>query len=127
MRERFVLAGPTERFDESLLLLRRTLGWRRIAYGRVDVAPRGSAPVDPAAADVIRERNQLDVELHRFFGRLLEEDIGGAGPSFVLDLACFRQLNQASGLVLSGPRRVRSGFVDSAGRARALIRCHQQV
>ena len=40
LAERFVVAGLTERFEETVLLLQRTFGWRLPCYARENVGPR---------------------------------------------------------------------------------------
>jgi Sulfotransferase family len=118
IRETFVLAGVTERFDESLLLLQRMLGWRRVGYGRANVAPKasGGEVVDGATVDIIRRQNLLDVELYNFCLELLEERVADAGSSFQRDLARFRKKNAVSAAILSGPRHLRREVARSPAR-----------
>jgi hypothetical protein len=65
VKERVAVAGLTERFDESLLLMRHAFGWSRTYYVASNTAPTGdrARPSDEAIT-LIRERNQLDVALH---------------------------------------------------------------
>jgi glycosyltransferase involved in cell wall biosynthesis len=73
-----VLVGIQERFDESLLLFRRAMGWGYPAYRRENAAP-GPIELSPELAELIRERNALDVELHRAAQRRVAADLSAAG------------------------------------------------
>lgn len=74
----FSVVGITERFDESLMLMIRTLGWDRIsAYVPRFVNPkrRGAAP-SSEAIDAVVGRNRFDIELYRYASELLDDAIG---------------------------------------------------
>lgn len=71
----FAAVGLLERFDESLSVFTRRLGWTReaVAYPRnvnPDRPALGALP--PEAIAAIRARNELDLELYRFAGSLLD-------------------------------------------------------
>jgi Galactose-3-O-sulfotransferase len=105
--ERFLVVGVTERFDETFILLRRALGWRLPYYVTANVAG-GPKPVSESARELIRERNQLDLELYRFADRLLSTAVAEHGPSFPREVAAFRALNRVTNVAnrhLSGPAR----------------------
>jgi hypothetical protein len=108
LREHFVLAGLSERFDESLLVLRPLLGWKNVTYDRVNVAPRSAAaPIDAAAIEAIRERNALDVELYGLCKTLLEERIAAVGPPFDRELRAFRTRNAMRAAAKTPVRRLK--------------------
>jgi hypothetical protein len=109
VEEHFVLAGSTERFDESLLLLRRALGWRNVLYRRENAAPRstGSSP-DPDAVEAIREGNRLDQELYDFCSRRFGELVAAAGPSLERELQRFRKRNAVYGALSTSASRARA-------------------
>jgi hypothetical protein len=99
LRRHFAVVGTTERFDETLVLLRRRLGWTRdmLSY------PRNVNPVrlDPGAlsrgtVEAIRRRNAFDVELHRYATNLLEEAVAAEGPVFADELTRYRVLRDAA-------------------------------
>ncbi len=56
--------GLTERFDESVLLLRRVMGWRTLPFYRSQNVNRKKAPIDDAQKEVIRAFNRYDIELY---------------------------------------------------------------
>lgn len=87
--------GIAERFDESLLLLQRTLGWPDVRYGRFGVVSqpglRANLPPDTLAA--AREVLALDLELYEFAAGLFEERLQGVLPDLHEALAAFRHAN----------------------------------
>jgi Galactose-3-O-sulfotransferase len=91
----FAVAGLTERFDESLLLLRETLGWRHLCYVRANVAPDRTGPRDLPAETrrLIDEHTELDREL---YGRVRDRLRGqmAAVSGFDRRLARFRAVNR---------------------------------
>lgn len=92
----FVLTGLTERFDESMLLLKNKLGWRTCYYVTFNVSklqPR-TQDISQATRDLIESHNALDLELYAFAKELFEEEIHKAGPSFSDDLERFRSRNR---------------------------------
>jgi hypothetical protein len=93
----FLLAGLTDRFDETVILLRRALGWHWPVYRRAKVAPdRPSRAALPATAvRAIEDRNELDRELYRFAGERFDAIAGSESPAFRRDLIVFKALNQA--------------------------------
>jgi hypothetical protein len=75
LEERFVVVGLTERFDETLILLERAFGWRKLQYVALNTAPKRRVDLDRDAARAIEELNSLDRELYasvraRFEGAL---------------------------------------------------------
>ena len=81
LRDDFAAVGVAERFDASLLLYRRLLGWGTVYYRRQNVAPVRSPRVD-GSREVIRQierRNGLDLELYEYAVRLLEDRLGEHG------------------------------------------------
>lgn len=72
-----VIVGLQDRFDESLLLMVRALGWGYPAYRPENVGRNrphvGDLPAETVA--LIRERNALDLELYEHARRRLERDL----------------------------------------------------
>jgi hypothetical protein len=96
LENNFVLAGITEQFDPSLLLLKRRLNWKNCYYARFNVN-RGRKRLEELPADcidVVRQYNQLDIELYEAAKRRLQEDIEAEGPSFHRELAQFQARNR---------------------------------
>lgn len=105
--ERIAVVGLSERFDESILLMRRRFGWKMPLYVRKNVAPRPSLDdVNRRDREVIERRNELDIELYRAATVLLDNRVGSAGARFRLEFIGFQTLNRlASGYVALSKRR----------------------
>lgn len=91
--ESFSVAGLTERFEETLILLQKTFGWSHLHFVRANVSPQGQ-PVDitDEARSLIDEHNRLDNALYAHVCERFEEALG-SHPSFEHDLARFRRTN----------------------------------
>jgi len=112
--EWFSVVGIAERFDESLLALRRSLGWTRLSYVNANVSRRKIArsAVADSTIRMIEEQNWVDLGLYRYAERRLDEAL--AGPAAVQELARLRRLNTAyrpwGALTYTLPKRVRSSL-----------------
>jgi hypothetical protein len=97
LRDRFAFVGITERFDESLVALKRLLGWPYLFYfpELVNRARPPRSALSPATVALVSERNSYDLELYAFAGRLLQERIDAEGPSFTPEVERFRAQNGA--------------------------------
>ncbi len=105
--ERFPVVGLTERFDETLLLLRRQFGWDKLSYTRQNVGS-GRARVedlDAATLELIRERNRFDLELHRFAGDRFDARIA-SHPHLQRDLRVLRARNAVRGRIAAPVEKV---------------------
>lgn len=111
----FAFFGLTERFRESMLLLRYTFGWRVGATEERRNAMPGSwarARLSDQDLAAIVARNQLDIELYRYAAERFAERVCRA----------FEELVEhdgwgAAGLAMTG-RKVRSQLVAGARQAR---------
>lgn len=96
LRDSFAVVGLVERFDETLLLLNKKLGWRNLYYARQNVSserPRAEK-LSPATLDAIVRANQLDLELYRYATQLFEEQIGQQNALFSQEVRLFRLANR---------------------------------
>jgi hypothetical protein len=78
IQEAFAFAGISERFEESVLLMRRVLGWKKpIRYYRCNSGLLSRKPSDLPASicSMIIERNYLDLELWKYVGSLLDKQV----------------------------------------------------
>ncbi|MDQ4142578.1 MAG: hypothetical protein M3198_02360, partial [Actinomycetota bacterium] len=96
LRNCFALVGITERFNETLVLLSRALGWQLAPYVPQQVNPqrpsRDSLP--PKVDDVIMRRNDLDLDLYRYGSSLLDAAIGAQDSRFEREVEEFDSLNE---------------------------------
>lgn len=86
--DRFAVVGVTERFDESLILMQRALGWRTPWYVRKNKTKRRPPreAVSDEVRDLIREQNALDVELYQFASRRFEKMVAEQDDTFQQDM-----------------------------------------
>jgi hypothetical protein len=116
--ERFSAVGLTERFDESLLLLRRAFGWSNLYYVKVNVAGARREPLAPETLETIRRQNRLDLELYRWAGERMDRAIA-ADARFADDLRRFHQRNRMyrpwGHLTYTYPKRIRDRLRPPAG------------
>lgn len=111
----FTLVGLTERFDETLVLLQRALGWRVAMYRPHNVGsnrpPTTAVPAD--TLKLIAERNELDLRLYDYAVRRFAEATAAYGPDFAAAVARFRRGNALRGHYGRLLGRLRSLFLFS--------------
>lgn len=95
IQHNFLLAGISEKFDESLLALKILLKWDSIFYTRLNTNSKKEALViDDATISLIREKNKLDFALYEFTSQLLDEKIASFGQAFHDHLRFFQFTNR---------------------------------
>jgi Galactose-3-O-sulfotransferase len=99
------VVGLVERFDESIILLKKSLGWRMPFYVRKNVTQAASSDSsDDQALHIIKRRNALDIELYQFACDLFEEQIRRESFFFPVEVSVFRALNATARLGRAGMR-----------------------
>jgi hypothetical protein len=94
LAKRFVFFGLLERFDESLLMLGKTVGLNETFYERQNVrAMAVDRVVTQAEIDVIAEYNRLDVRLYEAAAREFDSRVQAMGPGFRSELRMFTKVN----------------------------------
>jgi hypothetical protein len=128
LREAFLLAGLTERFDESLVLLCSLLGLPQATYRlRNDTPGRlARADVPPATLRLIEDRNRLDRELYEIASQQFDALVARQGPAFELDVDALRRARELQGHATAASRSGGSGGSDLRAllveaRARTLV------
>jgi hypothetical protein len=93
IEDHFVVVGLTERFDESLLLMRRAFGWRNVHYVPANVSrrPPSTSVIDARTRGTIEEFNGSDLQLYEWVRERLEGAIEAA--SGLPELRRFRRMN----------------------------------
>lgn len=89
LRREFTLVGLAERFDESVLILAKRLGWRSIFYLSKNVTLDRTVLSDDMKA-LARCGLERDTELYQFAQGLFEESPELQDPAFAAALAEFR-------------------------------------
>jgi hypothetical protein len=108
LRENIVLAGLTEQFDATLVLLQRLCGWRTPYYIRQNVTasrPHRSE-LAPDTLAVIEEWNRLDLQLYEYGVGLFQERVAQQEPSFAADVRAFQERNRRWGRLVLQYRRL---------------------
>ena len=91
---------PATRRDESLLLLKRALGWQRAFYARQNVNPQRAARRDiaPETIAMLERACAPEIELYDYvkarFEATLAEEIAQRGDAFQRELAALRRANR---------------------------------
>lgn len=95
LTEGVALAGLTERFDETLLLLQRLLGWGLPCYVPENVGANRvrSADLPPALRQRIHDMTRWDRALYALAAGRFDERIAQEGPRFADSLRRFRVAN----------------------------------
>jgi len=96
IRDHFGLVGVTDRFDETMLLLKQALGWRRgVHYARRNTTThqRTGRAVDPALLERIRAHTKNDAALVTYANELLDQALARQEPSFADELAALKRRN----------------------------------
>jgi len=99
----FTLVGLSEQFDASMVLLRRRLGWRSVAYGKSNVTRnrRRKDELPESTLELIRERNSLDMALYNWAVERFEQAVADEGSDFQRELASFQHKMQQRSKPLS--------------------------
>jgi hypothetical protein len=99
LHRHFAVAGLTEDFDRSLMLMKRRLGWRHPFYAPQNVA-RGrvrTAELRPNERRLIERFNQFDLELYEYARAVFQEEVCREDASFERELRSFTRLNALFG------------------------------
>jgi len=91
----FILTGTTEKFYESILLLKKILNWKSPYYSRANRTKNKPdySKVGTEIRNFIKEHNRLDIDLYNYVNRSIDEKIIEAGSDFVKDLNRFKRIN----------------------------------
>ncbi len=111
--EAFIVAGLMERFDETLLLLRKRLGLKNLFYGvRNQTLGRPvKEQLSSRTVASISERNYADIELYRYASKKFEQQIEQAGPAFGRDVQRFQRINHPYSSLFHLVRSVKNKMV----------------
>ncbi len=122
LTRRFIVVGLTERFEETLALLKIALGWRvkrfrsfRVAGNRI---PRRQIP--PSTLALIRESERFDLSLYGYAETLFEKAIAVHREAVEAALPAIRQARSMTSL------ESRYYFMSSIARA-VLCRAHSML
>lgn len=97
LRRHFRVVGLTERFDETLVLLKHSFGWtKNLRYYPANLTRSrpSTSSLPPETVAAIEGRNELDLELYRFAEELFEEAVASQGDAFREEVATFQASQQ---------------------------------
>jgi len=119
LARQFIVVGLTERFDETLALLKVVLGWRVRRYSSFRVA-RNRVPkqlVAPTTLALIQERERFDLALYECAASLFEKAIAARREAVAAALSTIREARNMT------PLESRYYWASSIARA-AICRAH---
>lgn len=91
----FVFAGIQERFEESLLLMARSLGWRRWPlFVARNVTSGGSADADVGGREAVAAFNRLDLALYRAVSERVDAAVVAGGEPLRRAVSRFSRMNR---------------------------------
>lgn len=102
----FFLVGLTERFNETLLLLKRELGWKTPYYSKANVTKKKPEYMDSSEDDIefIKGKNELDIQLYEYATELFNKKISELHNGFQNDLSRFSRNNKFRAALYAMPR-----------------------
>ncbi|HEY9770735.1 MAG TPA: sulfotransferase family 2 domain-containing protein [Coleofasciculaceae cyanobacterium] len=98
LRENFAVVGIVEEFDKTLLLLKKTFGWKNIFYkvkNKNKQRPSNNL-IPQKTLKLIKEKNKLDLELYNYATETLQTTIKNQGNSFEEEVQNFQKINDSS-------------------------------
>jgi hypothetical protein len=105
LEESFTVAGITERFDESLLLLRGALRWPLRFYRITNASGVAQGDISPEGRRLVEARNDLDLQLYDAAVELFERRLARQGSILPAKLAAFRVFNKTAQVYRRASRR----------------------
>ena len=95
LREHFTVAGITEEFDRSMLLMKRIFGWKTPFYVKQNVTRQrpSKEQISKETLRVIQEFNDLDIELYHHGKALFQQQLHAQKSAVEKELRLFSVLN----------------------------------
>ncbi|MGB5967759.1 MAG: sulfotransferase family 2 domain-containing protein [Spirulinaceae cyanobacterium] len=95
--QKMAVVGILENFDETLVLIKKNLGWQDIFYTKKNITRSrlSQQEIPQSTLKVIEEYSQLDRELYNYAKGILKQQIAKEQPSFALELSTFKLLNRS--------------------------------
>ncbi len=103
--DHFILIGFTERYDETVLLMKHLMNWDTPYYSIANAVKRErkTDEMDPSTIDIIKHYNQLDIDLYDFAKKKFD-DTWKNFPAVQEELDRFKLQNKISGKFRIGER-----------------------
>lgn len=87
LEQRFVAVGLVEAFDDSILLMRRALGWGIPAYMPLNVSKHrvGEGRLTDETLALLRDYNRFDLQIYEYARRRFQAAVEAAGAHLTWD------------------------------------------
>jgi Sulfotransferase family len=94
IQEHFKFIGICERFDESLLLLRKILGWKIPLFDKSNISQKPK-DIDGDTLKLIENLNEFDLQLYKYAQEIFEDLIQTQESSFEREVTEFQKANKS--------------------------------
>lgn len=122
LRRHFKVVGLTERFDESLILLKRAFKWKRVHYATLNVtSERPSKDELPSTTlSAVESANRMDMELYSYGQELFAEQMSGRERQIASEVRRLHLTNYLAKLTFPIRRRslrtfIKERWIDRSG------------
>jgi len=90
------LFGLLEKFDESLIMFRKNIGWRNIYYARKNKSKRtrSTTKISQETIELIKKKNRFDIELYSCAKDVFDKRLLQYGESLQKELKIFKIRNK---------------------------------
>lgn len=95
LKNNFAVVGLTERFDESLVLMKNYLNWPQFpTYVQENISKKESAKqsIEPETLLLIEQHNAADIKLYQYAKTLFDQKIDAFTGDFRSELATFNKV-----------------------------------
>ena len=99
LKEHFKVVGLVEKFDETCILLKKSLGWDiPLNYARKNVSTKSKSTQDipQKTLSLIYKFNDLDIQLYEYAQEVFEQLVNQQGASFAQEVNDFKVANESS-------------------------------
>jgi len=104
LQQHFAVVGIQERFDESLLMLKDELGWKKMPFYYRRNTNRTSSykgEISKSTRTVLEKYNELDLELYEYAQNIFEQKLNRQNHKLNQNLKIFKLKNQLYGKYLA--------------------------
>jgi hypothetical protein len=107
----FIHIGLLEQFDLSLILLKRKLHWDRYPfYLKENISKRrvvGPEDIDSETMEILRDKNQLDLQLYELVSKRFSEEVQAGGESLVAEVEEFQNALKSRARYMVPQKKIR--------------------
>jgi hypothetical protein len=84
-----------EEFDKTLMLLKKVFGWNNVFYKVKNQNKQrlSKSSIPQTTLNLIKEKNQFDLELYQYATQILQTLVKDQGNSFIKDVEDFQAIN----------------------------------